>query len=47
MAKALSRAGVDYEFIEYEYAEHDIEPERYRIDLLTRLAAFLDKHIGD
>src|SRR5690606_36164036 len=45
-ASALRRAGKDFEFIEYEEAEHSIVPERYRIDLLTRLAAFLDEHTG-
>jgi dipeptidyl aminopeptidase/acylaminoacyl peptidase len=45
-ARALERADKNVEFIEYEEAEHDIEPERYRIDLLTRLGEFLDAHIG-
>jgi dipeptidyl aminopeptidase/acylaminoacyl peptidase len=42
--RALGRAGRDSELIEYDHAEHSITPERYRIDLLARLAAFLEKH---
>lgn len=45
-ASALGRAHKEVEFVEYEHAEHDIAPERYRIDLLTRLGAFLEKQIG-
>lgn len=45
-ARALERAGKEFEFVEYEEAEHDISPERYRIDLLARLAEFLDGQIG-
>jgi dipeptidyl aminopeptidase/acylaminoacyl peptidase len=45
-ASALERAGKKVELVEYDEAEHDIEPERYRIDLLTRLGEFLDAHIG-
>jgi len=45
-AKALKRSQKDVEFIEYDYAEHDIRPERYRVDLLTRLGAFLEMHLA-
>ena len=34
----------DVQFIEYEYAEHDIRPPSDRLDLLTRLASFLGEH---
>jgi dipeptidyl aminopeptidase/acylaminoacyl peptidase len=44
LARALDRAGKEHELIEYDHAEHGITPERYRIDLLARLAGFLDKH---
>jgi dipeptidyl aminopeptidase/acylaminoacyl peptidase len=44
-AKALRRARKSVEFARYEAAEHDIRPERYRIDLLTRLGAFLAKSL--
>lgn len=44
MHEALMKNNRPVEFIEYEYAEHDIRPEKYRIDLFTRLAEFLDKH---
>ncbi len=46
LAKALKKAKVDSEFIQYKHAQHSIRPERYRIDMLTRLGQFLDKHIG-
>jgi dipeptidyl aminopeptidase/acylaminoacyl peptidase len=45
LERALSRAGKDVELVEYEFAEHDISPERYRIDLLARLGEFLDEHL--
>jgi dipeptidyl aminopeptidase/acylaminoacyl peptidase len=45
-ATALRRAHKDVDFVEYDNAEHDIRPERYRIDLLTRLGEFLDKELG-
>lgn len=44
-ARALERADKNVEFIEYEFAEHDISPERYRIDLLARLSEFLDENL--
>jgi dipeptidyl aminopeptidase/acylaminoacyl peptidase len=45
-AQALRRANKEFEFVEYEQAEHDIAPERYRIDLLARLAEFLDTRLA-
>ena len=45
-SRSLSRARKDYEFIEYEFAEHSIEEERYRIDLLTRVGDFLGRYLG-
>jgi dipeptidyl aminopeptidase/acylaminoacyl peptidase len=44
MLEALQKHGKSVEFITYENAEHSIIPERYRIDLLTRLGEFLDRH---
>ncbi|OGT80541.1 MAG: hypothetical protein A3J35_01120 [Gammaproteobacteria bacterium RIFCSPLOWO2_02_FULL_52_10] len=44
MYEALQKHGKSVEFITYENAEHSILPERYRIDLLTRLGEFLDQH---
>lgn len=34
------------QFIQYDHAEHDIRPPRYRIDLFTRVAEFLNKYTG-
>ncbi|MFO7569872.1 MAG: alpha/beta fold hydrolase [Smithellaceae bacterium] len=45
MYEALKDNNKSVEFIEYEHARHDIKPERYRIDLFTRLAEFLDAHV--
>lgn len=39
---ALKEHNKTVEFIQYEKAAHDIRPERYRIDLFTRLAEFLN-----
>jgi len=44
MQEALEKHGKSVEFITYENAEHSIIPERYRIDLLTRVGDFLDQH---
>ena len=44
MYKELMKKNKSVEFIQYEQAEHDIRPDKYRIDLFTRLAEFLDKH---
>jgi dipeptidyl aminopeptidase/acylaminoacyl peptidase len=43
--KALRRARKNVEFAQYRSAEHDIRPERYRVDLLTRLGGFLEKNL--
>lgn len=43
---AMLDAGADVELIEYEDAEHDIAPPRYRVDMLARLGAFLETHLG-
>jgi dipeptidyl aminopeptidase/acylaminoacyl peptidase len=45
-ARTLARVKKNVEFIEYEFAEHSIEEERYRIDLLTRVGDFLSQHLG-
>lgn len=45
--KALRRKKKPVIFVEYEHAEHSIRPERYRIDLLTRLGDFLEEHIAN
>lgn len=45
LARNLTRARRPAELIEYEYAEHGIEPERYRIDMLARIGAFLGEHL--
>jgi dipeptidyl aminopeptidase/acylaminoacyl peptidase len=44
-AKALRHAGKDAELVQYEFADHDIRPARYRTDLLARVGAFLDTHL--
>ncbi len=44
MAKALRKKKKDVEFIEYEDVEHGIRRNRYRIDMLDRIGAFLDRH---
>lgn len=44
LEKALRRKKKPVTFVEYEHAEHSIRPERYRIDLLTRLGEFLEDH---
>jgi dipeptidyl aminopeptidase/acylaminoacyl peptidase len=46
-ARQLRREDKRYEFVEYEYAEHDIRADRYRIDLLTRLGDFLGENLGN
>ncbi|HEU4617655.1 MAG TPA: alpha/beta fold hydrolase, partial [Gammaproteobacteria bacterium] len=42
---AMRREGGDVELIEYEHAEHNISPARYRIDMLARLGNFLSAHL--
>ena len=46
MAKALERAKKSVEFIEYEDVEHSIRRNGYRVDMLDRIGAFLETHIG-
>ncbi len=46
LAKKLKRAKKEVEYIEYKNTAHSIASQPYRIDLLTRLGDFLDKHIG-
>jgi dipeptidyl aminopeptidase/acylaminoacyl peptidase len=46
MAKALERAKKSVEYIEYEDVEHSIRRNGYRVDMLDRIGAFLDTHIG-
>nr|WP_279347121.1 alpha/beta fold hydrolase [Govania unica] len=42
--EALTAAAVPHEFIRYKGAEHSLERTSWRVDLLTRLGAFLDLH---
>ena len=44
MYDALKEHNKSVEFIHYEKAAHDIKPPRYRIDLFTRVADFLNKY---
>jgi dipeptidyl aminopeptidase/acylaminoacyl peptidase len=46
MAKVLRRAKKPVEYVEYEEADHGIPRNAYRIDMLERMGAFLDQHIG-
>jgi dipeptidyl aminopeptidase/acylaminoacyl peptidase len=46
MAKALERAKKVVEFVEYEDVEHDIARNEFRVDMLSRIGAFLDRHTG-
>ena len=45
MKKALRRAKKGVEFVEYEGADHHIESERQRIDMLQRIGDFLHQHL--
>jgi acylaminoacyl-peptidase len=45
MQKALRRAKQEVEFVEYEGADHNIEFERQRIDMLRRIGDFLNQHL--
>ena len=47
MYDALKQQNKSVEFVHYEKAAHDIRPPRYRIDLFTRVAEFLNKNIGN
>lgn len=42
----LNRAGKNARFIEYPYGTHEFRRGPYRIDMLTRIGAFLEEHIG-
>lgn len=46
MFKQLHKLDKQVEFFHYQHAEHDIAPERYRTDLLARLADFLHQNLG-
>jgi dipeptidyl aminopeptidase/acylaminoacyl peptidase len=46
LAKSLQRTRRDAQFVEYEYAEHDIRPAGDRLDLLTRLTSFLGEYLS-
>ncbi len=45
MQKALRRAKKEVQFVEYEGADHNIEFERQRIDMLQRIGDFLNQHL--
>jgi dipeptidyl aminopeptidase/acylaminoacyl peptidase len=45
MHKALRRAKKEVEFVEYEGADHHIESERHRIDMLQRIGDFLHQNL--
>ncbi len=45
MARSLERAKKIVEFTAYDSAEHNMLPERYRIDLLARIGDFLDEYL--
>jgi dipeptidyl aminopeptidase/acylaminoacyl peptidase len=47
LAQSLDRKDFDVSFIEYENARHDIKRGPHRIDMLTRIGAFLDRRVGD
>ena len=42
---ALKSNNKSVEFIKYQHAEHSIRPDKYRIDLFTRWAEFLNKYL--
>ena len=45
MQKALRRAKKEVQFVAYEGADHNIESERQRIDMLQRIGDFLNQHL--
>jgi dipeptidyl aminopeptidase/acylaminoacyl peptidase len=45
MQKALRRAKKEVQFVEYEGADHKIDLERQRIDMLQRIGEFLNQHL--
>ena len=46
LARALEGDDKDVQFIEYRYGRHEIDRGVYRIDMLTRMGAFLAEHLG-
>jgi hypothetical protein len=46
-SRSLERAEKDSALFEYEFGWQDIVRQPYRIDMLTRIGAFLAEHIGD
>jgi len=46
LAKVLERAKKNVKYVEYEDVEHSIWRNSDRIDMLDRIGAFLDEHIG-
>jgi dipeptidyl aminopeptidase/acylaminoacyl peptidase len=44
LAKTLKRKKKSIQYVEYEEVEHSIRRNRYRVDMLTRIGAFLDEH---
>lgn len=46
MHKALKKAKVDVELVVYKDTAHQIWRNEYRIDMLQKMAAFLDQNIG-
>lgn len=46
LTRALERRDREVQFIEYRYGRHEIDRGVYRIDMLTRIGAFLDEKIG-
>jgi dienelactone hydrolase len=46
LVNVLERAKKDVQFIEYPYANHEIQRGPDRIDMLVRILGFLDQHIG-
>jgi dipeptidyl aminopeptidase/acylaminoacyl peptidase len=46
LVEAMRKAYRDVTLIQYEHAESDIGPARYRTDMLTRLGTFLGDHLG-
>src|SRR5690606_37939616 len=44
MQRALRRRDSPVQLVEYEDGEHGIYPEAYRLDMLTRLGDFVERH---
>ena len=44
--RALEGDKKDVQFWEYRYGRHELDRGTYRIDMLTRLAEFLEEKIG-